>query len=269
MKLGHLCRCVAVTLLLTLVGGVAMAADLVGTYRAEGAAADGAAYAGQVGVQPYGKGVALAWSLDGGARYRGLGLQLGDALGAVYWPEGERFEGLGIVVYRIEGGRMNGIWMPEGSAKTPPGREDLVGPASLEGRFEIVLGENPGGHSHYRGHVIVERRGDIHHFHWYTPTDSYVGNGVRIGDVMVVGYALGRAPGTVAYCIQGGELDGRWSYGEDTRVGRETLVRQPRPAESPAGGRAAGCRPTIALEQTPGGSPPGWAGAPPAGVAAR
>ncbi len=166
-----------------------------GTYRAEGKTASGMAYGGQVGIEPDGKGVRLAWVLDGGDSYRGVGLQINNVLGSAYWSEDERFNGPGIVVYRIDGGKLHGTWRAYGGPEGLAGREELSGPASLEGRFEITLGENPGGGSSYHGHVNIKRRGDTFLFHWHAPRNSYVGNGIRIGDVMVVGYAHGRAPG--------------------------------------------------------------------------
>ena len=223
-------RWIAVALL-CLVGSQALA-DPTGGYRVERTSADGATQAGKALVAPSGRAFALEWDLEDGGRYRGLGLQVDDVLGAVFWPQEEKFEGLGIVLYRIDGGRMQGVWMPTGGSNVPPGRENLIGAPGLEGRFDVTLGENPGGRSNYRGHVVIERRGEIYYFHWYTPTDSYVGNGVRIGNIMVVGYALGRAPGTVAYCLRGNRLDGLWSYAAETRTGRE-LLRPP--GEAPVG----------------------------------
>lgn len=238
-------------LLLCVAWSSAFAADPTGGYRVERFAADGSILGGAAQVGPTGRGFALEWVLDGGQRYQGLGLEVDGVLGAVFWPGEERFDGLGIVVYRIDGGRMEGIWMPLGGSRVPPGREHLVGPPSLEGRFEIALGENPDGRSYYRGHVMIERRGDIHFFHWFTPTDAYVGNGVRMGNIMVVGYALGRAPGTIVYCMRGDRMDGLWSYAEETRIGRELL----RPPGEAAAGRpgpaigADGCAAVIAAKQ--------------------
>lgn len=243
-------------LLLCLVGSGALA-DPAGGYRVERISADGATQAGAALVAPSGRAFALEWNLEDGGRYRGLGLQVDDVLGAVFWPQEERFEGLGIVVYRIDGGRMQGVWMPTGGSNIPPGREDLIGSPSLEGRFDVTVGENPGGRSNYRGHVMIERRGEIYYFHWYTPTDSYVGNGVRMGNIMVVGYALGRAPGTVAYCLRGDRMDGLWSYAAETRTGRE-LLRPPGGSNSDNSGAATAgtgdCAATIAAGPPPAGA---------------
>ncbi len=235
-------------LLLCLFGSGALA-DPTGGYRVQRISADGATQAGAALVTPSGRAFLLEWTLEKDGRYRGLGLEVDGVLGAVFWPQEERFDGLGIVVYRIDGGRMQGVWMPTGGPSGAPGREDLIGSPSLEGKFDVVVGENPGGRSHYRGHVMIERRGEVYYFHWYTPTDSYVGNGVRMGNIMVVGYALGRAPGTVAYCQRGDRMDGLWSYAADTRTGRE-LLRPPGESTSDNSGGAtigtADCAATIA-----------------------
>ena len=235
------------------VTAAAAAADprLAGTYDAAGKTAEGTAYSGQVRIDPKGKGFRLAWVLDSGERYRGLGLRLDGILGSAYWPDDEAFEGAGIVVYRIDGGLLEGIWMPHGGPSDLLGEEALLGPASLDGRFDIVLGFNPGGRSQYTGHVEIERRGETYHFHWYTPVDSYLGNGIRIGNIMVVGYALGRAPGTVAYCVRGAELDGLWAYGTSSRLGREVLHPQSGTGARPNPAAGPECLPTIAMNAVP------------------
>ena len=239
-----------IVLLLFSVAAPAATADgeLIGSYDVTGKTVDGRAYGGQIDIAPHGKGVKLDWALGGGDRYSGRALQLDGVLGGVYWEQSERYNDPGVVVYRIDGGKLQGIWMPGGAPLNSVGREDLVGPASLEGRFEIILGEQPGGRSHYSGHVNVTRRGDTYLFRWYAPNASYVGGGIRLGNVMVVGYALGRAPGTVAYCIQGKDLEGAWAYGEQTRLGREALRRQAGAGDTPAGADTQEeCLGTVAL----------------------
>lgn len=48
---------------------------------------------------------------------------------------------------------------------------------------------------------------------WHTSGASYDGVGLRIGDVLVAGYAIGFAPGIVAYCADEGLLTGMVTYG--------------------------------------------------------
>lgn len=135
-----------------------------GTYQAQGMAPNGKSYAGIVEILPQGKGAHLAWQLDGGARYLGLGLRLDNVLGAAYWPLQVKSPGVGIVVYRIDGGRLDGDWMMLQGPRDRVGEEELEGPPELEGRFEIVRGVNPGGASQYKGHVEIDRRGDVYYF---------------------------------------------------------------------------------------------------------
>jgi hypothetical protein len=247
MTIRHSFHALVAMLLLAMMASAALAeSPLAGTYKAEGKTADGAAYDGKLEIAPQGRGIALTWALDGGTGYSGRGFQFDDVLGGVYWADAEHFTDPGIVIYRIDGGKLQGLWMPQGGPNNVLGREDLLGPASLEGRFEIILGEHPGGRSHYTGYVDVDRRGDTYYFHWYAPRDSYVGNGIRIGDIMVVGYAIGRAPGTIAYCVRGGELDGAWAYGQDARLGREMLHRQDS-VVAPSANAGAKCSPTVAM----------------------
>jgi len=246
-----LVRTVATALLLSLAGSALAEAELNGTYDAVGATADGTAYRGEVELTTRGKAVEVGWTLNDGQRYRGVALRLDDILGSAYWPEDEPFEDAGIVIYRIDGGRLDGVWMPQGGSRDLLGREELLGPASLKGRFEIVLGQNPGG-SRYSGHVEIDRRGETYHFHWYSPGDSFRGNGVRIGNIMVVGYALGRAPGTVAYCVRGPELDGLWTYGQSARLGREALRPRSETDTAPQASTGTECLPTVAMNARTG-----------------
>jgi len=252
MTIRSLLGCLWAVLVLAVPAGGAFAEPpLAGTYHAEGKTSDGRAYGGQVGIEPNGKGVRLAWVLDGGDSYRGVGLRIDNVLGSAYWSDAERFNGPGVAAYRIDGGKLHGNWLAYGGPEGLVGREELSGPASLEGRFEIVLGENPDG-TPYHGHVNIKRRGDTFLFHWYAPGSSYVGNGIRIGDVMVVGYAQGRAPGTIAYCVRDGGLDGVWAYGGDARLGRETLRRQPDAGPAEQGdGSGSDCRGTVAMQWPP------------------
>ena len=54
---------------------------------------------------------------------------------------------------------------------------------------------------------------------------------MRIGDIMVVGYGVGGAPGVVGYCVDAGGLDGLWAPPEladpvKIRLSRETLRKE-------------------------------------------
>jgi hypothetical protein len=203
---------------------------LRGEYDVEGQVWHGRAYTGQAKIAPRGEGYAIAWRLGQGDAYRGVALKMDNVLGAVYWSDKDRFRGLGIVAYRIDGGELHGIWMLAEGGKTT-GREDLKGSPDLTGDYIITLGENPDDLTNYDGHVRIEHRGDVYQVTWYTPNLSYVGNGIRIGDILVVGYALEHAPGTVRYCVGKVGLVGIWAYGDQAMMGKEMLKRRPEAAQ--------------------------------------
>jgi hypothetical protein len=166
-----------------------------------------------------------------------------NVLGAVYWPDQQRLRGHGIVVYHIDGGELQGIWLvANGPQKI--GRETLKGSPELIGEYKITLGENPDDLTNYSGTVRMERHGDVYQVAWYTPKLSYIGNGIRIGDVLVVGYAIGEAPGTVAYCLGKSGLLGVWSFGGQATLGKEVLKRHSDASQPEADGSAPGdCHP--------------------------
>jgi hypothetical protein len=217
-------RWVVLALALCLGAPAALLADtnLSGDYDAAGQTSNGRGYTGQVKIVARGEGYAIAWRLDQGDAYRGLAIKMDNVLGAVYWPDKSPLHGHGIVAYHIEGGELQGIWLLAGGNQKS-GRENLKGSPGLAGDYAITLGENPDDVTNYGGRVRMERRGDVYRVSWYTPDLSYVGNGIRIGDVLVVGYAAGQVPGTVAYCLGKDGLLGVWTYGGQAELGKEVL----------------------------------------------
>ena len=213
--------------LMPLSAGVALAADLAGDYAAQGADADGHSYKGDVRIQSLGSvAQAVLWRLENGEAYKGLGLVTGGVLGVAYGPVDAQF---GIVVYRVEGGMLDGVWTLPRYAKEPAGREVLEGSPNLDGDYRIALGENPDGTTNYTGRVKIQRQGDVYLFAWFVPgpNPSAIGIGVRQGDVIAVAYGASlKQLGAVAYRIDADRLDGVWSSGK-TRLGQETLVKAP------------------------------------------
>ncbi|HVO00596.1 MAG TPA: hypothetical protein VMT54_00255 [Candidatus Cybelea sp.] len=215
-------------LLLLLAAAPAWADDLAGLYDAQGQYPNGKAYQGVVQILPYGSAQAILWKLNDGGKYEGLALRQGDVLGAAYAPLSKM--GFGLVVYRINGGTLDGAWLTSGNAKGPLGRETLQGPESLSGQYQITLGENGDGNTNYTGQVLIKPDGNTFVFAWLVPKLAYVGRGIRIGNVMVVAYSRDpkQLPGVVAYQVQDqGTLKGVWSPGAAPQVGTETLTRHP------------------------------------------
>jgi hypothetical protein len=201
------------------------AEDLSGRYAITGRDDGGAQYVGEFAIQSRAHGFDVSWQRDGRTAEGGFGLTLNHVLGVAYWPENEEQEpGIGLVIYRIDGGTLDGIWLPQGAHDRTPGREVLSGSPDLTGRFQITLGVNPGGGSHYSGYADFERSGEHIKILWHAPTQVFAGSGIKIGNVLAVAYAYTRHPAIAAYCSNGRRLEGSWWTGPAGQSGKETLT---------------------------------------------
>lgn len=228
-------------LLLIATCGAAAADDLVGRYAADGVTPQGQAYKGQVQIEQVGRLHAVLWRLDGGAAYKGIGIRSGDVLGAAYGAPDTKF---GIVVYKVNGGKLEGLWADSRDLKSELGKETLEGSPDLNGSYKVTLGQNRDGITNYGGSIDIKRSGGgTFLFVWPNSKPVTVGVGVRVDDVLVVAYGANPAklPGVVAYKTAGAEaLDGIWatigvqSAGNGSfnitppqKAGTESLKRQP------------------------------------------
>ena len=196
---------------------------LSGRYAMDGQHAGGAQYDGELAIQGRGHAFDVNWQRGGGTAENGFGLLLNHVLGVAYWPGNEALDnGLGVVIYRIDGGTLDGIWLPQGVYGRAPGREVLSGAPDLTGRYQITLGLNPWG-GHYAGYVDLERTGDRVKVSWHLTSEVFVGSGIKIGNVLAVAYAYEHAPAVAAYCSNGRQLEGEWWTGPTGLSGVETL----------------------------------------------
>jgi hypothetical protein len=206
-------RSIAGVVLLVLVGGFSAASradDFAGVYNAAGRDAAGQAYTGAVQVENLGPLYAMLWKLKGIEAYKGIAIPMDDVLGAAYGPPDAHF---GLVVYRIKGGTLDGIWATSGDLKSELGRETLVGSPDLSGRYDIKLGQNRDGLTNYSGQITIQHKGQSYFFLWPTKVPS-LGIGVRMDDKLVVAYGTNpqKLPGVVAYKKAGSDtLSGIWT----------------------------------------------------------
>jgi hypothetical protein len=212
-------------------------ASLAGRYEIRGTYSNGKHYLGDALITPRGEGYDVSWYYSQRRTANGFGIQVGDVFG-VLWSANDYFlTGSSVIAYRIAGGELTGIRL---SAANPDGgtrREVLKGAPDLAGRYQIVSSVNPYGATLHSGFVEIERRGEAYAVTWYTPDQSYVGSGIRVGDVLVVAYAHSQRPGVIAYCVGNGILQGSWADPGGAPTGRETL----RKAGKDTGGTAE-CR---------------------------
>jgi hypothetical protein len=57
------------------------------------------------------------------------------------------------------------------------------------------------------------------------PAHTYDGVGLRVGDILIAGYARGFAPSVAAYCADDGLLTGIVTYGSAGTIGLDTMTR--------------------------------------------
>ena len=175
------------------------AQETAGKYSLRGETVTGDPYQGAITITPRDQAFEIAWDRVEGLPHRGFALRLGNVLGVVAEDTDEDY---GVVLYRVKGGHLEGIWQGNlGAPWATLGREDLDGPEGLDGNFVISLGLNPGG-SHYYGKVSIHRAGRIYSVNWYTEQLRYIGTGVLVGDIFVVGYAADHRSEVAAYCLR-------------------------------------------------------------------
>ena len=219
--------------------GPASADELVGKYQAAGTTPKGKPYSGEVMIEQLGGLHVVLWKLADGEAYKGIGIRQGDVLGAAYGPADTKF---GIVVYKIEGGTLTGVWADSRDLKSELGQETLQGDPGLNGTYSIVLGQNRDGMTNYSGQVQIKRTGETYILVWPTKPPA-IGVGVRLKDMLVVAYTSNprKMPGVVAYqALSTDALSGIWSIAgmqqtgdgaynitAPTKAGREDLKRIP------------------------------------------
>jgi hypothetical protein len=200
----------------------AQVGDLSGKYTIQSATnpGGGGGYKGTVNITKTGDVYKLAWAIPNSPPYSGVALTEGSTL-AVGWGMGARY---GVVVYRINGGKLSGKWATAGSGPTP-GTEELVGPDGLNGVYTITSGKGPDGKS-YSGTVSITPSGSTYAVRWALANETYSGVGIREGDTLIVGWGeAGQGAGAVSYQVSGSSLVGKWATPGGTALGTETIAR--------------------------------------------
>jgi hypothetical protein len=209
--------------------GTAGSADrdpLVGQYRHSTVFASGKIRHSVATITTHGAGFSIAWEEDDGNLFGGIAISLDGVLGAAYTEAlNGSYRGKGVLAYRIRGGTLDGVRLPSDSPDGALIRETLEGSSALEGRYTIARSLDAGGRTHHSGYVEIVRDGDTYQMTWYTPTRSYEGVGLRVGDVLVASYGNGFAPGIIAYCADDGLLTGVGTYGHVGTVGADSMIR--------------------------------------------
>jgi hypothetical protein len=181
----------------------------------------GGGYKGSVSITPAGEVYKVAWSIPDSPPYSGVALLEGSTLG-VGWGMGTQY---GVVVYKVNGGKLSGRWATAASGSTA-GTEVIEGPEGLSGTYKVVSSKVPGGGGGYTGTVTITPTGATYSVQWSLSNGSFSGVGIRQGDLLVVGWGeAGKGAGAVSYQVSGGALNGIWATPGGTQLGSETLAR--------------------------------------------
>lgn len=202
-------------------GGLADSPDaLIGEYRHSTVTLSGKARRSVATITRHGDGFAIAWQEDEGNLFGGIGLSLEGVFGAAYTEAlNGVFRGSFVAAYRIDGGTLEGLRMARGG-REQIARETLQGAPGLEGRYDILRSDAGAA-----GHIEIARQGDTYQITWHTAEETYDGAGLRVGDVLIAGFARGFAPAIVAYCADAHVLTGLATYGHSGTVTPDRLVQ--------------------------------------------
>ncbi len=248
---GALCTAAALALAAPVAGDdTADLPTLAGEYRHSAVSPAGQTRHSVATIAPRGGGLGVAWQEDAGNLFGGVGVTLDGVFGAAYTEAlNGAFRGSGVLAYRIDGGTLDGVRLPYDAGDGELVRETLRGSPLLTGSYAIARSSgadgtaaHPGAHV---GRVEIERQGDTYQMTWYTPERSYEGVGLRIGDVLVAGYARGFAPGVIAYCADRDLLSGIATYGHSGLVSADRMLRSGAEPSTANATPSARCRAAI------------------------
>jgi hypothetical protein len=208
------------------------AEEISGSYVLKGNVGAGAYYDGALTIRPGGAAFDLDWQFADAEPATGYALRLDDVIGGVFAEDGD---GVGIVLYRVRGGELDGVWNGFGNFSGSIGRETLSGGSGLQGTYQVTLGLNP-DNSRYTGVVTIRRSGQVYLVDWAVPRIVYTGTGVLVGDVFVVAYAAKHRPKVWAYCVGERVWTGVVSIADADRITAEIMwpAGQPAPADAEA-----------------------------------
>ncbi|MBL8957959.1 MAG: hypothetical protein JNK82_44700 [Myxococcaceae bacterium] len=198
------------------------AADLSGTYAANGANPGGEGkYSGEVKLTKSGDTYNVEWALANSPPYKGVALQSGELLG-VGWGMGAAF---GVVVYKVNGGKLSGRWATASSGPKA-GTEELEGPPGLSGTYKITKATTPDGKP-YKGEVSITPNGDVYEVTWTLPKEKYSGVAIKQGELLIVGWgAADKAAGVVSYRVGANGMEGVWGAPGSKQLGTEKLLKK-------------------------------------------
>lgn len=176
-------------------------------YEARTAFPNGGAGRGDVILAPREDIYNVLWQADDVQSWTGIAREADGLLGmaTLRFPREYPRDGdiLGLAVYRIKGGDLIGSRVEEHGQVRIRRSEHLRGPATLNGRYEIVDPD-----SRAPDYVKFTPNGATFLVGWIDPPFTMYGVGIRVGETLFVGYSNRILPAVTVVCQSGVELKG-------------------------------------------------------------
>lgn len=197
--------------------------EISGTYNiVRGVSPDKSTYQGTVDIINHQGVYELIWRIPGIPMDLGVGIVIDNILCAGL--SAVNSSGIGIVVYKVEKGRLKGQWATFGSSAI--GKEILEGQEGLAGEYKIVDSYSPQSSSAYPGKVMIEKKGEVYFLTWVFSQESYhIGVGILKDGLLIACWGINPTSGVIFYQIKDGTLEGKWAPINGIGLGSETLSK--------------------------------------------
>jgi hypothetical protein len=197
-------------------------ADIAGTWRiTQAGGPDGDnSYTGTVTLQKLADYVyAVKWQTSVGS-YAGVGILDGANLYVGWGIDADH----GVAVYKTNGSQLEGTWAASGGASGTGTETVTLTGGNLVGNHRL-LGNNPNNAGAYRGTLDISENGATYIFKWSTAGTTYAGVGIKVGNIIAVGWGMGPNHGVVHYAFSGNSAQGKWAVPGMARLATENIAR--------------------------------------------
>jgi hypothetical protein len=157
---------------------------------------------------------------SGGPTWTGVGVYKEVSGDKLFWTAYGTPKTIGLCVYEIKGGALEGKWYPwyiNGDPKNV-GTENLKGPETLDGEFTIVSAKAPATGAPYAGTVTIKPKKIVGAGDWAQPYDviwtlgtlKIYGIGIRTGNFLFVSTGSGADTNIARFQIGNGTMNSDW-----------------------------------------------------------
>lgn len=181
---------------------------------AQFSSSDGQKRSGKVTLDKRGNLYAMTFKFADADEWQGVGFHNGNEL----WVAAGPAKTVGLVIYTIQGGNLDGSWYPfyaPGTDEKNIGKEKITGSAQLNGTYKITMGRSPNSGDPYAGTVAIQPQKlklddgtPVLSLNWQMGTFKAAGVGLRLGNHLVASSGTGKEFSVVRFKVENGNLIG-------------------------------------------------------------